>query len=1325
MKYSWKRALSAIVAFMLILSMTPATPITAQAASENDLTFELNADRVSYSVVDCIESASGALTIPAAYNGKPVTSIGMYAFASCKSLTSVTISEGVIRIDDYAFYSCSGLTDITIPDSVTSIGVQAFYSCTALTSISIPDSITSIGYSAFSSCTNLNYNTYNQAKFLGNDTNPYVALMTADSSIQSCSVPNGTKLIATDAFQNCSSLTSVTLPDSVTHIGVRAFYYCTNLTSITLGNSVADIGESAFNYCTSLTSIAIPASVTSIGSAAFSGCDALDAVYITDIAAWCNIAFDDAGANPLFWSGRLYLNGELVTDPVIPDHVTIIRDYAFYDYYGLNSITIPSSITTIGNSAFYYCHRLKAVHITDIAAWCNIAFYNHSTNPLYYAGKLYLNGELVTDLVIPDYVTGIGNYAFYDYDQLTSITIPKSVKKIGTNAFAKCDALAHIWYYGSENDAKSITGTKPSGTWHYNYCGADNHNYDNPCDSVCNICDYPRDVSHVYDDADDLTCNACKQTLAPAAPSYWDSLVTDTTVTLPAIYGYEYSMDAITWQTSNVFTGLQPATSYDFYQRVAASADNLVSPASSPTTIKTRKYTPAAPDVPVLEAKTSTTVTLQTQSGYEYSKDGYTWQTSNQFTGLMPETQYTFYQRTAETNTDYASASSAPITVTTLRAFTVTYDTLGGSVAPAAQLKDQGIALVLSSTVPTYSSYLFKGWSTSPYGEVAYSGGDTYTKDENITLYAVFAQRCYTCSGTGDVSVPCSLCNGSGTWWGMISTCCYARTAYVQINHGSSYYMCRSCGKACDVVQGGADCETTQKSVCESCSGNGYLKRTPPAPSQPELLNATSSSITIVPQPGMEYSLDGITWQIGNTFRSLSPNTRYTICQRYKESTYYNASAASEALPVTTQKNTHSTPAAPTLSSKTTTQVVLVVVPGCEYSRDGVNWQRENVFEDLEPSTQYVFYQRKCEDAQNYASAPSAGLSVRTDDLRYTVVFKDWDGTELSCETYYWGEEVFASVIPTRDPDDTYTYTFAGWDKPVINCAGDATYTATYMAQKHVALVGVGDEQFGYPTISIALTNAPANSTLQLLCDIEEDVVIFQDLVFDLNGFNVTGDVSVTSGAKFFVKDSQTDDYTIWDGSGYGKLKGKVTGVQAEDGYIMIAEPDGVSFHLVDLQMTDMTLRASAVGVYYKCNFAGDEIVAQHVDRYGVALSVAGEPTADAPGICSWYDSFIPGNGGNAVNGTLLQGIMKTTNTESVNAENAEIAIYGRAYILTKDGQYIFGECVNRSFREQVELVDAQWHELTTEQQLAVLNMYKSYESVIGKWDIPNILAAM
>ena len=156
--------------------------------------------------------------------------------------------------------------------------------------------------------------------------------------------------------------------DSVTSIGDWAFAR-SGLTSITIPDSVTSIGEYAFYGCDSLTSVTIGNSVTSIGYQAFYDCDSLTSVYITDIAAWCAIDFGSNEANPLSYANNLYLNGELVTDLVIPDSVTSIGSYAFYGCSSLTSITIPDSVTSIGDWAFYSCYKLTSVVFENPNGW--------------------------------------------------------------------------------------------------------------------------------------------------------------------------------------------------------------------------------------------------------------------------------------------------------------------------------------------------------------------------------------------------------------------------------------------------------------------------------------------------------------------------------------------------------------------------------------------------------------------------------------------------------------------------------------------------------------------------------------------------------------------------------------------------------------------------------------------------------------------------------------------------------------------------------------------------------------------------------------------
>lgn len=142
---------------------------------------------------------------------------------------------------------------------------------------------------------------------------------------------------------------------AVTSIGEMAFNDCWDLTSVSIPNSVTSIGNLAFSNCESLTNVVIPNSVTSIGREAFYNCSYLTAVHITDLAAWCKISFDNYNSNPLFYAQLLYLNGEKVTDLVIPNGITSIGDYAFISCSGLTTVDIPNSVTSIGDYAFEGC----------------------------------------------------------------------------------------------------------------------------------------------------------------------------------------------------------------------------------------------------------------------------------------------------------------------------------------------------------------------------------------------------------------------------------------------------------------------------------------------------------------------------------------------------------------------------------------------------------------------------------------------------------------------------------------------------------------------------------------------------------------------------------------------------------------------------------------------------------------------------------------------------------------------------------------------------------------------------------------------------------
>ena len=397
-------------------------------------------------------SYSGSVVIPTTvtYDGKTysVTSIDYSAFSGCSDLTSITIPNSVTSIGSSAFLGCSGLTSITIPNSVTSIGERAFSGCSGLTSITIPNSVTSIGYEAFRDCSSLTSVTIPNSV-----TNIGGGAFRRCSSLTSITIPEGVTIIGNSVFSICSSLTSITIPNSVTSIDDSAFYGCTSLTFITIPNSVTSIGYEAFGGCSNLTSITIPGSVTSIGGDAFDNCYFTYNTFINNSSLTSNNNWGAKLCDEETTDGLLIKDNVVIkcrkwtTSANIPNRVTSIGEFAFENCSSLTSVTIPESVKHIGFSAFFDCSNLTAVHITDLAAWCNIIFnrsYSYYGYPFQCAHHLYMNGQEIKDLVIPEGVTNIGYCAFDGCIGITSITIPNSVTSIDDMAFYGCSGLTSV-----------------------------------------------------------------------------------------------------------------------------------------------------------------------------------------------------------------------------------------------------------------------------------------------------------------------------------------------------------------------------------------------------------------------------------------------------------------------------------------------------------------------------------------------------------------------------------------------------------------------------------------------------------------------------------------------------------------------------------------------------------------------------------------------------------------------------------------------------------------------------------------------------------------
>ncbi len=417
-----KKLISLLLILTMFLALAPAA-LAAEGGETDSPSPDMETDgdwvysiEGGKAVLTGYTGSATELVIPSKLGGRTVTAIGDWAFSWRENLTSVTIPNSVKQIGIEAFISCVGLKSVKLGKGVTTIKQGAFLDCRALKEITLPASVTEIEKWAFSMCFSMTKITVAAGNSVYSDIDGVL-----------CNKA-GTLLLVCPTGRSGDYRT----PAGVTEIADYAFSQCYFLTSVTFSDSVKHIGQCAFEACDGLKQFTIPAGVTQIGAGAFA------CRWLTDITVSANnSAFCDIGG-VLFSKDKTLLHTYPAGRSVaysIPDGVTTVGDYAFYDCQELSGVTIPDSVTHIGKSAFYNCWGYSRRGLTSLTIPDSVKTIDE---------KAFLACGGIKSLKLGKGLTSIGESAFMLCESLPSVTIPDSVKTIGESAFSDCTDLKDL-----------------------------------------------------------------------------------------------------------------------------------------------------------------------------------------------------------------------------------------------------------------------------------------------------------------------------------------------------------------------------------------------------------------------------------------------------------------------------------------------------------------------------------------------------------------------------------------------------------------------------------------------------------------------------------------------------------------------------------------------------------------------------------------------------------------------------------------------------------------------------------------------------------------
>jgi hypothetical protein len=426
----------------LLLAVALAAPVQAQ------FNFVTNADNTI--TITAYTGPGGAVVIPDTTNGLAVASIGPWAFYST-SVAKVRIPDSVTNLANGAFFDCESLTNVTIGTGISSLGAWTFAFCPSLTGVCFRGNAPSL------EDTNVFYGDLATAFYLPRTTGWGATFGGLTAVLWNPPVPygyttnNGTITIVSYTGPGGA----VTIPGTINFLPVTiiddlAFFHCTSLIDVTIGANVTSIRSGAFTACFSLTNVTIPSSVTNIVGNRLGYCPSLRAITVDTNNSFYSsvngVLFDRVQATlfqyPPCRSGGSY---------TIPSSVSSIGDSAFSSCTNLTNVTIPGSVTNIGGFAFFDCTCLSVMISNGVPSIGDYAFYyctNLATvtipNSVTNLGEASFKGTGLNTVTIPNSVISIGDFAFCDCDRLTNITIPNSVPSIGVNTFGGCTRLTNV-----------------------------------------------------------------------------------------------------------------------------------------------------------------------------------------------------------------------------------------------------------------------------------------------------------------------------------------------------------------------------------------------------------------------------------------------------------------------------------------------------------------------------------------------------------------------------------------------------------------------------------------------------------------------------------------------------------------------------------------------------------------------------------------------------------------------------------------------------------------------------------------------------------------